>query len=287
MKVLVTGCDGNIGKLISKSLLFTNKNLLLLFNYKKNKKDYKNKIYRNLTKPLKIKSNVDTIIHCASKTPNSSTENLKKIYSTNLKITKSIIDFANKNRVKRIIFFSSIDVYGSTNKKIVTETDQPVKPNFYARSKVISERMFCKKKNKFKSICLRIPGFLNPNTKKNYPMITSLIGKIKKNKKIKIYNSKQKFNNILDIDELLTFLRFIQNKQVNSNIFNLSASKPIYFIDLINMIKKKLSSKSIIFEINDKKKSFVISVSKIDKVLNFKTSSTKKIMSRFLKNNLI
>ena len=141
MKVLVTGCDGNIGKLISKSLLFTNKNLLLLIKNKKNQKDYKNKIYRNLTKPLKIKSNVDTIIHCASKTPNSSTENLKKIYSTNLKITKSIIDFANKNRVKRIIFFSSIDVYGSTNKKIVTETDQPVKPNFYARSKVISENV--------------------------------------------------------------------------------------------------------------------------------------------------
>jgi len=283
MKVLVTGCGGNIGRQILKNLSLTQKNLLLLFNYKKNKKEYKNKIYRDLTKPLKIKSNVDTIIHCASKTPNSSVENMRKIYSTNLKITKNIIDFANKHGVKKIIFFSSIDVYGLTNKKILTEADKPVKPNFYARSKVISERMFCKKTNKFKSICLRIPGFLNPNINKNYPIITSLIGKIKKNKKITIYNSKKKFNNILDIDELLTFLRFIQNKQIKSNVFNLSASKPINFIDLINIIKKKLNSKSIISENTDKKKSFIISVSKIDKILNFKTSSTKKIIHRFLK----
>jgi|TARA_B110000444_G_scaffold183625_1_gene172587 nucleoside-diphosphate-sugar epimerase len=285
MKILVTGCDGNIGKQIAKNFLLKKiKNILLLFNNKNKKKNNKNKIYKDLTKPLSIKSDIDTIIHCAGMTPNSKMNNMKKIYSLNLKIIKNIINFANKNNVKKIIFFSTIDIYGSNRKNIINEDDLSIKPNLYAKSKIASEKLLCNKKNKFKSICLRLPGFLNPKLNKDYPILIKLIKKIKKNQKIEVYSWDKKFNNIIDIDELLRFINFIKYKKLNSQIFNFSASNPIYFIDLINIIRNKFKSKSIILKNRTKKKSFVISNKKLHKILKFKTSSTKKIINRFLKN---
>ena len=282
MKILITGSDGDIGKEIAIQLKKNKKyDLNLLSNKKKNKKK-SNFFYQNLLNPIKIKLKPNIIIHCAGKHPNSRSGNhMKNIYRTNMKITKNLIKFANKKNVNTIFFLSSVDVYGSKNQNIVLENQKPRGLNLYEKSKYFSENLFCNENNKFKAICLRIPGVLTSNFKNNYPIIIKILKKIINNKNVLIYNPNKKFNNIIDVKEIVRFINFkLKKKELIGGVYNLSASNPIKFIQVVQLIKKIIKSKSKIISKKSNKKSFIISNKKILNKLNFKTSSTKKIISR-------
>lgn len=285
MRILITGSDGAIGKEIVHQLS-TNKNynLSLLSNKKKNRNKLKF-FYQNLLKPIKLKLKPHVIIHCAAKHPNSSSgSNMRNIYFTNIKITKNLIKFANKNDVKKIFFLSSIDVYGLIKKKIVFENQTPFKPNLYEKSKFLSEKLFCKKNNNFQAICLRIPGVFTLDLEKNYPLIIKITKKILNNEDVIASNLNKKFNNTLDVKEIVKFINFaLRKKNIKSEIYNFSASNPVKFIYLINLIKKIFKSKSKIINKSSNKKSFVISNKKILNNFKYKTSTTKKIIIRCCK----
>ena len=131
MRILITGSDGAIGSEIAQQLSCNKKYSLNLLSNKKKKKKKKFKFfYQNLLKPINLKLKPHVIIHCAAKHPNSKYgNNMKNIYSTNIKITKNLIKFANKNDVKKIFFLSSIAVYGLIKKKIISESEKPFNQN--------------------------------------------------------------------------------------------------------------------------------------------------------------
>ena len=281
MRILITGSDGAIGKEIVHHLS-TNKNynLSLLSNKKKNRNKLKF-FYQTLLKPIKLKLKPHVIIHCAAKHPNSSSgSNMRNIYFTNIKITKNLIKFANKNDVKKIFFLSSITVYGLIKKKIIFEKQKPFNQNLYEKSKFLSEKMFCEKNNKFQAICLRIPGVFTLSLERNYPFIKKIFKKVLNNEDVIAYNLNQKFNNVLDVSEIVKFVNFALKKKIQSDVYNFSASDPIDFIDVIKLMKKISKSKSKIINNLSKKKSFTISNKKILNDFNFKTSATKKIITR-------
>lgn len=284
MKILITGSEGLIGKEIAYQLSKNKKYDLNLLSNKRINNNNK-KFYQNLLKPIKLKLKPHAIIHCAAKHPNSrSGSNMKNIYFTNMKITKNLIKFANKNNVKKIFFLSSIDVYGLIKKKIVFENQAPFKPNLYEKSKFLSEKLLCKNNNNFQAICLRIPGVFTLNLEKNYPLIIKITKKILNNEDVIAYNLNKKFNNILDVKEIVKFINFaLRKKNIKSEIYNFSASYPIKFIYLINLIKKIFKSKSKIINQISKKKSFIISNEKILSNLKYKTTTSKKIIVRCCK----
>ena len=291
MRILITGAGGSVGRDIVNQLSKNKNYELFLLSNKKIKKRSKNSnkfkfLYQNLTKHINLKLKPHAIIHCAAKHPNSKSGNsMKNIYSTNIKITKNLIKFSNKNHIKKIFFLSSIAAYGSIKNKVVTENQKSVSPNLYERSKLTSEKLFCKKNNKFQTICLRLPGIFTLNLKNDYPLIITILKKILNNENIYTYNSNKKFNNIVDVNEIVKFINVaLKKKLVISDIYNFSASKPIKFIQVINLIKKKFKSKSKIINVTSNKTSFIISNKKMLNNFNFKTSTTKKIIVRCCRN---
>ena len=288
MRILISGADGVVGREIANQLSKNKKyKLFLLSNKKKNKK--KNKLfYQDLTKPINLKIKPYAIIHCAAKHHFSKTGNdMRNIYSTNIKMTQNLIKFSNKNNVKKFIFFSSVDIYGVINKNIVFENQKPNKPNLYGRSKFLSEKLFCHEKNKFKAVCLRIPGMFTFNLKKNHPLVIKILKSIMNDENVHTYNLNKKFNNIVDVREVIKLIMIVlKKKRINSEIYNFSASYPIKFVYVINLIKKIFRSKSKIIKIKQKKSSFVISNKKISEEFNLKISSTKKIITRCCKRIL-
>ena len=104
---------------------------------------------------------------------------------------------------------------------------------------------------------------------------------------MQIYNSNKKFNNIIDVNEVARFINFsLKKKKIKSGIYNFSASEPIKFGHVTKIIKKIFRSKSKIINKKSNKKSFIISNKKILNNLNFKTSTTKKIIFRCCNNIL-
>ena len=279
MKILLSGADGHVGKEIAEYFNKRKKYKLFLLSNKYKKKN--NFFYQDLTRPINLNLKPDLVIHCAGKHKFSKKNNMQNIYSTNIKITRNIINFCNKNFVKRVIFLSSIDVYGKIRKKTVIENLKPFQSNLYGRSKFLSEKLLCNEKNKFKTACLRIPGIFTLDLSKNYPLIIKITKSIIKNKNLYIYNVNNKFNNILDVKEITKFVEiFLKKKIIKSKCYNFSASNPIKFIEVINLIKKIFKSKSKIINKDLKKKFFTISNNRISKDFNFSVTSTNKIISR-------
>ena len=278
MKILLSGVDGYIGKEIFH-LLKKNKKYQLFLISKKKKKNF---LQQDLTKPINLNLKPYAVIHCAAKHKFSKKGNeMRNIYISNLKMTKNLIKFCNNNSVKKLIFLSSVDVYGKIKKNKVFENLKPYQSNLYGKSKLLSEKLFCNNRNKFKAICLRIPGVFTLDLKKNYPLIVKLTKDIIKNRKLYTYNAHKNFNNILDVMEIVKFIEIVLKKKIlKSQSYNFSASRPIRFIEVINLIKKTFKSKSITINNSIKKNSFTISIKKISKDFNFKISSTKKIILR-------
>lgn len=282
---MITGADGAIGKEIALLLSKNKKFDLYLFSYRKTEKNKKKIFFQNFTKPINYNIKPDAIIHCAAKHGFSKTGNsMKNVYSTNLKITKNLIKFSNKKKVKKLIFLSSVDIYGKINTNEVRENNKSIGSNLYGKSKLISERLFCQKKNCFKTICLRIPGIFTFDLSKNHPLIVTIIKKTLRNENINIYNFNAKFNNILDTYEIVRMIKiFLNRKKIKSDYYNFAASKPLKFVNVIKLIKKILNSKSQIINQKKIKKSFTISNRKISKEFNFKVATTVKIITRCCK----
>ena len=109
MRILISGSNGVIGKEIVYQLSKDKKYKLFLLSNKKVKEKRKENInffYQDITKPINLKIKIDAIIHCAAKHPFSKSGNsMKKIYSTNISMTKNLIKFSNKNNKKKFFFF--------------------------------------------------------------------------------------------------------------------------------------------------------------------------------------
>ena len=103
-------------------------------------------------------------------------------------------------------------------------------------------------------INIRLPGVLTYlNTDNRRPWVNSIINKIKSHKNVKILVKDSNFKSVIDTYEIYKFLkRQLSNKKIKNKTINLQASKAIKLSKLIELIRKKFSSKSKIFYIKKK-----------------------------------
>jgi len=288
MSILITGANGAVGKDLVQMLankykiygLYRTKNREIkeIKNVKWIKHDLKNKI-------IKIKPIPKYIIHCAVDQKYKN-KNFNKYINSNFEALKNLVNFAEKNKVKLIINFSSVEVYGDIKKKLLDENYLPQNPNIYGLTKFLSERYLFKKKINF--INIRLPGILckgNKNELKR-PWLNAAFNYMKKNKSIFVHNIDSKFNNLISTEEIAKFTSFlIKKKIIIRDTFNFVCKNPLIMRTIFNNAKKKLNSKSKITELkNQNKNSFYISTKKLEDQLNYKTQTTEKVIEKHLEN---
>ena len=161
MNFIITGGCGYIGTKITEYLLNRNHQVKIIDNLwfgNKLKKNKNLKIIkadiRNFDK-INIK-NTYAIIHLANIANDPTVElNPTLSWEVNVLASKLIADHAVKNKVKKIIFFSSGSVYGVKKEKNVIE-DLKLNPiSVYNKTKMIAERVFLSYKNIIDIKCLR------------------------------------------------------------------------------------------------------------------------------------
>lgn len=106
----------------------------------------------DVTDPAVVSSamqGVDAVIHLAAllhivNPPSSLSEQYRKI---NVDGTRMVVDAAVKANVRRILFFSTIAVYGNMNGQIVNEGTKTQPDTYYAQTKVDAEQIVLAAKN--------------------------------------------------------------------------------------------------------------------------------------------
>ena len=288
--MLITGANGMIGSDLVNFFSKKNKVFAIFRNHNSISKGLKNKniiwIKHDLKKKIYNKIKPKIIIHCAGVHSFSKKNHYNDFIESNIIGLSNVLDFASRNKVKKIIHISSIDVYGNIKSSRLDEASPSINPSLIGCTKLLMEKMISKEKIDYLNI--RIPGVVgylvnNPA----YPWISNITNKMKEDKQIEIYNGDKLFNNILDTLEIFKFINKIKNRSLKKQIVNLSATKPVNLKKLILYIKYMLNSKSNVLVNEKKSKHFIISNKKLSKLYNYKASTTENIIKRYIKNFII
>ncbi len=286
MRLIITGPNGFIARNIIKKL--NKKNEIILLTNKKikfsNLKKYK-KFRFDLAKKLIPKLSCDILIHAAAITPQKK-HSFKDYNDINFLSLKEII---KKIEIKKkIIFFSTSDIYKNQNKKKNLKEDLNInlkKIDNYAKSKYKSElylKKLSKKKYPFEKIILRLPGIVGRGSHKNF--ISNIIKSVLKNTKIIFFGKNNKFNNIYHVDTLSNVVEFLSKIKMKNNyeLLNIAAKKPIKIIEVMRILKVK---KNNLVMSSNKRDGFTLNVDKLNKYYK-KNLTTKYFLKKLIKQQL-
>lgn len=255
-KILITGGAGFIGSHLVKSLDFRKFDIFVVDNLstgnKKNlpanvkflKLDCSNK---SIIKRLE-NINFDCVYHLAGQSSGEySFYEPFEDFSSNLLGTINVIKLCLKTTKKRIIFTSSMSVYGNYI-KAVTELDKCNPKSFYGLSKLSSEnyiKFFTKKKLKY--TILRLFNIYGPGQNfdnKLQGMVSIYLDQALKNKRINIKGPKDRYRDFVYINDVIEILNKTRiRKEAINNTFNVGSGKKTKVHELIKIISNNLNLK--------------------------------------------
>ena len=287
MTILITGSSSSVGKKLI-NILSKKYKILGSFNkkahgIKKNKNIWFKKI--NLEKEIKIKKSyeIKCIVHVASKVPSNGND--YKNYKRNIKISKNILRFVKKNHIKRLIFFSTMSVYGNHKKKIIKENYtnliDPKKLDYYGKAKLESERLFlnyAKKNREFILTIYRLCGIVGKDSKNNF--LSNTFNNVKKNKAVYISNPNSLFNNLITDHNIAQILLKSIDFEKRNDIYNLASQKPIILRKIIKRIFIGLNKK-VNISIVKSKKPFLVGLKK-KLIKNYNIYAVDKSIKQFI-----
>lgn len=288
MKVLITGGTGFIGSNLIKKMIGIHE--IVELSRRKGggmAKGIEQISYEELNR-LQKNSNIDAIIHCASRT-SVNCDDQEKIMNENIGLAKQVSNLVERCRPRYLAFTSTISVYGKIKDKILRYNSEKIEVDAYGKSKRICEKMIedaCRE-NECKSLILRLPGIAGKNSHSNLvsKIITSMT---KEGKKLKLYNPNNMFNNISSIEEIEKCLYWaFSEENTERHIKTILASRdPIKMIDMVTLMADKLGftkANNIKWEINTNKPFFTIDTTHISSY-GYKPMKTEETILSICKN---
>lgn len=209
----------------------------------------------DLTQPETFESlaghSFDLIIFLASEIKGLGNEGLdQEVLKPNLLGLISFLNYVQKEKpAGKIIYISSMTVYGVENELPVKETGELKPLSAYGLSKLMAEQafsFFCRN-NDVKGVSLRIPGIYGGSRKAGY--IYNTIQKMKRNEPVILNTNGLGYWECMHIDDLCdSMIRFIGQYQWSEpdQVYNLSYGVRTDFVECARVIKEFLKSDSVI-----------------------------------------
>jgi nucleoside-diphosphate-sugar epimerase len=295
-KILITGASGTIGTRLFEKLLEKGFNVV---GFDKRP----NKWHKDLNKLTiigdlldqngikKIPNDFDLIIHLAANARVYDLVLEPDLARDNIISTYNILEFARKNKIKKILFSSSRETYG--NKKITIrhgsgqvkskekEVDIELIESPYSASKIADEVLIYSY-SKCYSIDYIIMRFSNvfgmyDESERFMPLIIKKMGN---NENVEIFG-KDKLLDFTYIDDCVDgIIKCVESFDKNkNNTFNIASGKGEKLVNVAKMIKDNLKSKSKILISKNRTGEvikFIADISKAEKMLSYKPKYSLK-----------
>ena len=251
---LITGGCGFIGQHLAKELLKSNckvdlidlpnkKSSIISNNLRFLKGDVsKNEIFK------KLKKKYDIAFHLAAQTSSRLSEiNNKNDINNNILGSLNFCEWAKKTRPGRVVFTSSMAVYGDSKKKF--KEDNICNPkSIYGMSKLYSEKLFQRlMMQKIKVTIFRLFNIYGPGQDLNnlfQGMFSIYLAQALKKNKIDVTGSLNRYRDFVYIDDTVKGL-LINPRYKKNWLMNLGTGKKTYVKQVIKIIKGIISNQKI------------------------------------------
>lgn len=157
--------------------------------------------------------------------------------------TKTLVEAAIKARVTRLVYFSTISVYGSSKSRIITASTQPRPDMIYAKTKLSAERLVLdaiSKDGQPLGVVLRFGAVYGGRVKGNY---WRLVHSLASNRFIPIGKGMNRRTLIYDKDVALAAILAAQQPHAAGKIYNVTDGEFHTVEDIINAICRALRRK--------------------------------------------
>lgn len=260
--ILITGGEGFIGKRLSESLSKENYKIISfdLFHSSKNKKikQFNGSILNPYDLDRAMKK-CDYVIHLAAMVGVELTEKKRlECLEINIEGVKAVLDSAIKQKVKKVFFSSSSEVYGDQEIFPIKENAELKPKSNYGITKLVGEE-YLKAYSYNYGIQYNIFRFFNlyGESQRSDFVISKFKEQIKNNKPIEIYGSGNQIRSYCYISDAIDGIKKIIKKGKKNCVYNIgNNNEPISVIDLakkmIKISKKKIKIKKITFDKSDR-----------------------------------
>lgn len=288
-KICVVGSTGYIGSYLCQYLkkdfeiISCSRKEINNFKFKKNIRHF---IYGDITKhefiDQIIKLKPDTIIYTISLDHFDSEISLINSLKTSVAPFLYLLDKIKEKKLKiKIIYFSTMQVYGREyKKKIITETQPKNLNNIYSLTHSICEDTLVSQKKFFNFNILRLSNAFGvpvfPNKNVWWPVLNDICRMAKKNGAIKLQSDGSPLRDFISLDSIGLFIKkLIKTNNISNEIIHLCSGKTFSILE----IAKKVSS-NIFFDkpIAVKKKK---SLKKITYKFRYNNSKMKKYLHKY------
>jgi nucleoside-diphosphate-sugar epimerase len=285
--ILITGCGGFIGGYLANYFAKNNDfNTYATYRSKKNndleKLLGKNHIWTNFDDLSRLPEKIDILLHSAAEVPSAIKDEEKFNISNNLG-SKKIFNEVIKRGCKRIIYLSSMSVYGQINIEEINEEYKPVNPDKYGISKLQGEKQLINLSEELEDYkILRLPGIIGLGAKNNF--LSSIIPKIVKSEDVSYSNLNKNilFNNVFHVSDLANLIEYFLKYKINISLFNICALQKIKLYDLLEYAKYESNSESNINFSLGGKMPFNISTNKLRSLNNLKTDNIYLMIKKYI-----
>ncbi len=247
-KILVTGVAGFIGSSVANRLINLGYNVVGVDDLSMGKIDnipngtaFIKFDLADASNIKQIPKDIDIILHIAGQSSGEiSFENPVSDLHKNTISLLNLIDFSIKNSVEKLVYASSMSVYGDVPDQPINENFIPKPISCYGVGKLASERYLEIFSNKLNSICLRMfnvygPGQDMVNMKQG--MLSIYISQAVKNQKVLIKGSMNRFRDFVHIDDVVeAWLRIVENETIINKIYNIASGKRTTVNEVIDNI---------------------------------------------------
>ncbi len=265
VNVLVTGGTGQIGAFVSASLASMG-HKVTIFDLKPNPDNLsvisgeKPKVVQGdvldaagLINALKS-YHITHVVHLAALLVLESKQNPSRALQVNCVGTNNIFEAARQIDIERVVFTSSVAVYGSKQffpRGVVNEDDVPHCPiDPYSITKLTNELTgeFYRQSYGLDILCLRLAGAWGPGRYTGYTgQFNDFIRKAARGEKAELpkdfafKNAKLRWMYVKDAGACIAYAALVDRARVKRGLYNAGTSNPFNSFDVVSLLKKYLS----------------------------------------------
>ena len=252
--ILLTGASGFIGKHLLKKLvsIFGKDSILAFTSAPIEEAAYLLHNDYNFETDYFIKSGfgmqIDTIIHAGAFTPKSSKGANDVVKCTSNITTADKLLQAILPNLKKIIYLSTIDVYGPA--EIISESSQLEPTSLYGESKLYVEKMikvWAIANEKLHQI-LRVGHVYGPGEESYQKIIPVTIQKILQEQPLQIWGTGKEIRSFIYIKDVVNAIINASKLDMDAGVINLVSSQKVTIAELVNKLVA-LSGKIIVPEV--------------------------------------
>ena len=257
MKILVTGCCGYKGTVLTQKLLEQGNDVTVVDTqwFGNHLEDHarleiiKGDVRETDKIPL---DGLDTVIHLANIANDPSVElNPSLSWEVNVLATQQLVDKSIRSGVKQFIFASSGSVYGIKEEAQVTE-DLPLVPiSVYNKTKMVAERVLLSFQKDIQVHCIRPATVCGWSPRMRLDVSVNMLTlQALKNGVITVFGGEQTRPNIHIQDMIGVYQHFLENPNLDSGCYN-AGFENISILDIAQQVVKKIPAEIQVTDSND------------------------------------